>query len=352
MRYLKTLSACAVFLSAATASAQYDTVLTFDQMTGPIAGEPSTLAASVNDGAASYHAIKRRSPTESWIVKVDSFNSGTPTASLLFDWGASNLNPGRAWGIAGSDLVIGDGTTDTIYKVDTTTGTRSEYLPKADLLAQTGGDSLSGNQSLIRSDGELVFFEGDTDALWVTNGANTVVEFASNAALVNGMGDADADIDSQIAFDGGNTYFWGNGTTDSVYAYDPTAPAANPGDNITEIVTGSAISALTGNSTVGYGDMVFNPADGKVYFRELISRTFLSFDPSDPAGSLAVVLTRDQLEAGPAGGSFTIGPFSIVDGQLAWSFNAFSSGQTGYFVVPEPTTLSLLLLLVPAIRRR
>lgn len=351
MSSFKTLLASAALLAfIGAAQAQYKTVLTFEDMISPIAGDPETLAASVNNGTTSFHAIKRSGPTESWIVKVDGFNTGSPSASLLFDWGASNLNPGRAFGLAGNDLVIGDGTDDAVYKIDTTTGVRTDYLTKAQLFAQTGGDSIQGNSSIVRPDGELVFYELDTDALWVTNGAGSVTEFLSNEALVNATG-SDS-VSSQIALDDGGDYYYGNSSTDSIYVIDNDVPVVTPGDNILELVTGDMVSAVTGNASVSYGDMIFNPTDGLIYVRELISRTFVSFDPDDPAGTIAAVLTRDQLEAGPAESAFTIGPFSLVDGQLAWSLNAFSSGVTGYYTIPEPSTLLMLTLIVPMFRRR
>lgn len=348
--YSITVTALAVLaLGVSQASAaSYLEVLSGSTLFGAVTTDtPTILGGSVNDGSTSYHVVKRSSPSLSWIVKVENFNSATPTTSVLTSWN-DNLNMGRALGLAGGNIVIGDGQTDSVYKVDTTTGAVTTVLTTAELFAQTGGDTLQGNSSYVRADGELIFLETDTDALYITNGPSSVSTYLSQEALANSQGVSlgSGTVSSQITFVGDSMYYGAN-NTDSLYVYDPTASSSTPGDNISTVFSQADIIALTGGTSAGYADLIFNDADGLVYFRETSSRSFMSFDPSDPLNTLSTVLNQTELEAGPAASAFTIGPASLVDGEFAWSL---SSG--GYFAVPEPTTLVLIGLAALMIRRR
>lgn len=348
-RLISLTSLLVLTLCVAQASADYREVLSAGSLFGAVQNDtPTILGGSINDGATtSYHVVKRSSPSNSWIVKVENFDSGAPSMSVLTPW-SGNLNMGRGLGLAGNDIVLGDGTTDSVYKVNATTGAITTYVTKAELLAQTGGDALQGNSSYVRPDGELIFLETDTDAVYVTAGASTVNEFLSQEALANSQGVSlgSGTVSSQIDFIGDLMYYGAN-SSDALYAYDPMAPAPTPGDNISTVLNQSDITTVTGSASAGFGDLIYNDADGLVYFRETVSRSFLSFDPTDPVNTLTTVLSRTQLEDGPAGTTFTIGPASLIDGEFAWSSN-----PNGYYTIPEPSALILLGLATLMVRRR
>lgn len=344
------LAAALVAVVCGQVTLGYDEVVSAQSLFATVTTDtPNTLGGSVNDGlSTSYHVVKRSSPSISWIVKVDGYNTGAPVSSVLTQWD-NNLNMGRAMGVSGTDVIIGDGTLDTIYKFNTTTGVSTEYVSKAAILAQTGGDAIQGNYSFVRPDGELVFWEDDTDSLWVTTGVGTVQSYLTNEAMANSQGVAvgSGRISSQLAFVGDVMYFGEGTNTDAIYAYDPAAAATNPGDNISQVLSQADILAVTGATTANFADMIYNPADGLIYFRELTSKSFMAFDPTDAANTLATILTTAELEAGPAGSSFTIGPASIVDGEFAWSSN-----PNGYYRLPEPASLMLIGLATLVLRRR
>jgi len=310
-------------------SADYLQIATLEELasvaTPTPTGVPTTIGgvALTADGSTGYAVIKRTTNSYSWIVKISNFAQPSQTISMFYDWGASNLNMGQALYISGDSLIIGDGTDDTIYKIELASAARSVYLSKAQLIAQSGvsAPNLQGNNSGLTNNGELVFYQSASPTgHYVTTGPGTITSFLSVSSIIS----------SAIAFDPAGNAYWGNNSTGGIIKYD--------GTDFTEFVSANAIKAVSGATSTGFVNFRYNAADGKIYFRESGSGTFMSVEVANPA-LVETVLTNNQLTFGLAGGTQTIGPFNFCNGNLVWSRN-----PTGIFMIPEPLTLSLLSL--------
>ncbi len=338
-------------LAAPAFGASYNQELTWDDIKGT--GGSRAVYSTVLDGTTAYNFLNLEDAAfpgdYGRITKVTDIE-GTRTYTELvgtFDWLMTTGEDGiNGWYGAGlvevggqKYLQFSETYSDAVWRVNVDTGAISSYVTNAQIQAATGESSPLVLGSATTYGTETYFYEGRTDSIYRTNAGNVEL-FLSDADLTAITGNDR--VTGGITFDADGNMIWGSSTSDAMYSYDGTTGST--------LLSTADITAVTGETSASFGDIFFAP-DGNVYFYENSSDGIMSFDPSDAANTLAYVLTEAELIAGPAG--------SDSVGQMAWYYNSIgwtpvsTSATPGFYAVPEPTTLGLLLVgVVGLIRRR
>ncbi|MEM0924763.1 MAG: hypothetical protein AAGJ83_01875, partial [Planctomycetota bacterium] len=230
--------------------------------------------------------------------------------------------------ISGDFLQFAETGSDSIWRVDKSTGAISEYVSSSTIAAFTG---LSSVQLLsphtVALNGEHAFYEGQSDSVLITAGGSAVTTLISSSQLTSVSGN-DA-VSGGITFDNSGGLIWGSNTSDALYRWD--------GSDGSELLSTSEVTAVTGESAVGFGDIFFAP-DNLIYFYETRSDGILSFNPNDAANTLQFVLKEDELINGPEG-SDSVSGFTWYEDSIAWS-PVSPSATMGLFgsvaAIPEP----------------
>ncbi len=231
---------------------------------------------------------------------------------------------------------------NSVWEVDTTTGTPVRVVSEATIDGLTiGSVNLTASSSML-SDGTAIVYDGTSDSVYQITPGGFVFNQISDTELAALMGGTTATyVGSGFTLVGSDLYF-GSNFGDSLYKWNVIT------DTGSVVFDTAALEALSDDidGIAGIDDVFFAP-DGLIYFYEDDADYIYSFDPADPAGTLAVVLTEDQLNAGP--GSDAVAQLSWWNGNLAWT-----DQRDGFYAVPEPTTamLGVLAALGVIARRR
>ena len=314
----------------------YLQVLTKDQIQGT--GGSRACYATIIEGTTAYNILsltgdpKNTSDSGRITVTAD-VGTATPVTTELLStsaWSAASGGVTSMTGfygaaISGDYIQFSDTGTDAIWRVHKTTGAVTPYVSKAQIETQLG--IAIGSTSLLASRGigpdeEHYVYEGTSDSFIRTTGTGTVQTYISKVELeiLTGTGNS-AQISGGITFDGSGRMIFGNGGSDSIYAWDDSAAAGNEGSLL---LSTSDITAVTGMAGAGGFMDIFYAPDGKVYFYEMTADGILSFDPTDPVNSLAFVLTSAELVAGPDG-NYSVSQFTWYNGGIAWTPNSPSA---------------------------
>jgi hypothetical protein len=299
------------------------------------------LDAVVVDGTTTYNVVRQNGtqPTEHIITKVTNAGTGSQAVATLmttaqFDTydAANNLAMSYGVEVVGKKLRSGNFFANELIDVDLTSGAPSTFVSNAAIMAHTGQASASvGAQSVINPSGGVTFYESAADYILETDAAGNLTTTLTDLQLTAIQGNDT--LSSGLAYDGSGDLYWGDSTTDAMYKWD--------GSTGSTVLTQAQIIAVTGYTSAGFGDMILAP-DGKIYFYESSADYLMSFDPANPVGTLATVLTDLELIAGP-GNSDIVQKLTWFNGNLAWNVTSASSGRTpGFYVIPEPATLALL----------
>lgn len=345
---IRTLSIASLLglLCAPTAfSGTYYEVFSQAEASGSIAS-PFLDTVAVKDGNA--YAIVRDT-TSSDVGAVVKYDGSTFTEIMdTADWlgAGATTDIGGFLGAAVIDRGLGDQVRfvnffdNSIWEVDATTGTPVRVVSDASISVFTGGSvNLSASNSML-SDGTAIVYDGVSDSVLQITPGGFVFNQISSAELTALTG-SDILSGTGFALVGTDIYF-GSNSSDSLYAWDIIS------DTGSLVLDTAALEALSDDidGRVGIDDIYYAP-DGLVYFYEDDADYIYSFDPADPAGTLAVVLTEQQLNDGP--GTDSVAQFSWWDGNLAWT-----DQRDGFYSIPEPTSalLGVIALAGFAARRR
>lgn len=250
---------------------------------------------------------------------------------------------------SGGNLLILENTTDQVVQIDQMTGAASLLLSNSALdtaIGNTGPSVQFGAVSPVT--GNPYFYEADTDAIYEVTAVDTVVSVVDAATLTTVTGDS---TPGGLAIDNSGVLYFGQSTDpENVSFLDLSGPTSGT------LITEADVLAVQGAGTdIGISSTAFTFVNGNLVFANTgTPDNFVSFDPADPAGTLAIALSEGALLSGPAASAAAIA-FSSFNGNLAW-FNLSSGGGgvPGIYAVPEPSTLALVVaLVVPfALRRR
>ncbi|MEM9295434.1 MAG: PEP-CTERM sorting domain-containing protein [Planctomycetota bacterium] len=299
-----------------------------------------TVATSADFGTA--YALQRE-PSGAVLGQSLTAFDGTSFTTIadIPDFAVEVLGtPGMA--VVGGSIRLMDSLANTVTEIDLGTGAVTEVVSTADFTAALGAASNTAFYE-VASDGTIYGVEASLDQLYVVSPGNVVDVEIAPATFVANFGT----VIGGIGIEGDNVLI-GSNSNDELYAWDTVS------DTFSTVLTTAEIEAVTDDidGRAGFGDIFLAP-DGLVYFYENDSDYLLSYDPSDPVGTLAVVLTEAELDA-PAFGSDTINQLSWWDDPTYGEGIAWTDGSLGYYTIPEPTTMALLGLggLAAARRRR
>ncbi len=335
------LTMMATLAVAVTAQAAgYEQVLTLDQVQGT--GGSKINYGTLIEGGTAYNFMNigghAKNPDDAGRITVTTgVGTANPVTTELVSstaWqiasGGSNMTGFYGYGISGDYLQFAETSSDTVWRVHKTTGAISKLASKSDIDTFIGGTGPSILSPQTAHNGNHYFYEGDTDSVLVVNGSGMISTYISDLQLISVAGTDN--LNGGITFVG-NDLVWGSSFSDAMYLWDDSANSGS------ELLSTAEITAVTGMSAVSFGDIFYAP-DGNVYFYDNTADGILSFDPANASGTLAFVLTEDELVAGP-GGSNSVGQFTWYDGNIAWTqLSPVLPG--GLYTVPEPMTILLL----------
>ncbi|MEQ8847035.1 PEP-CTERM sorting domain-containing protein [Botrimarina sp.] len=340
------LAAMMVALSApASLGAMYFEVFTEAEAAGSQAS-PFLDTVAVKDGVAYALVRDITGASGGSVVAYDgsTFTEIMDSAAWLAAGATSDI--GGFLGASVVDRGLGDKVRflnffdNSIWEVDTTTGTPVRVVSEAMINAFTAGAvNLTASNAML-PDGTAIAYDGTSDSVLQITPGGFVFNQISSAELSSLTGSSNLS-GTGFTLVGADLYF-GSNSGDSLYKWNVIS------DTGSVVFDTAALEALSDDidGSAGIDDVFFAP-DGLVYFYEDDADYIYSFDPADPTGTLAVVLTEDELNAGP--GSDGVAQFAWWNGGLAWT----DQGDGFYSLVPEPTSALLLSLAAAAgLRRR
>ncbi|MGL4511457.1 MAG: hypothetical protein ACRCT8_00060 [Lacipirellulaceae bacterium] len=346
-RSLKLTSLFAAALALAggqSASANY--VQIFSASAANSASVPSGFLDTVVVSGSTAYALTRNSTTAVGGA-LTAFNGGSfSTVMAPSQWVSTAVDPTGSQGaaIVGGVFRTTNFFSQSAWEINLGAGTPTEVILKASIDAVTTGSASLPAQFEVTASGEIFAYNATSNnrlILQVSPSNTIAVEIpvatwpslfgAGNPnATINGLGVA------------GTTLYLGSNSSDTIVAWDT---AANTG---AVALSTANITAVTGSATAGFGDILGAP-NGLVYFRESVSDSILSFNPANPAGTLATVLTGAQLGAGP--GTTNVAQLGWWGGNLAWTVQG-NAATSGFFAIPEPASALMAVVALAGLGAR
>lgn len=341
-------TALAVSALALPAAGQYQQLYSFSEI-NPDGGTGNISGVSVIGGELVFTVTDFQGFNSARITSTPSLTPLINSTDLLLA-GADNrgVDPNQFFANSPTTAFFGDRLSDGIFTLDLTTNTLTSVATKSDIQAFTGATSSAqagvGEQALLPG-GDLVIYESISDSLIRVTTSGTFSTVATDVEIANFVGNDT--INGLTAATTGQTLYFGDSTEDSIYSLDFSS--ANQFD---VVLSASDITNFTGATGVGFNHMLY-AEDGNIYFYETTSDSIYSFDPTDAANTLSLVIGEDDLNAGPAGTDFVNGLVWYEDQIAWWVISSTSTREAGLYTVPEPTSLALLGLGgLLALRRR
>ncbi len=332
---LRTISLCAALAVALpqVVSAQYIELFSEAQVAGGV-NNPALNTVTTSGGVA--YAFSNGDGAND-VGSVVAFDGSTfTTISTVAQWqatGSSNdlfaFNGAGVVSTGSGDILRFVHTQDNaVYDIDIATGVVTEAVSSTDFDTAVG---LSVNLPAFfetASDGTIYALDSASDQILVVSPTNSISIEINTSDLATAVGGTSI---GGIGIQGNNVLI-GSNNNDELIAWDTVL------DTASVVLDTATIDALTDDvdGNVGFGD-IFSAPDGLVYFYETDADFLFSYDPINPAGTLAVVLTEAQLLAGP--GTDILGQISWWNGNVAWT-----NISRGFYTVPEPTTALLALI--------
>jgi hypothetical protein len=275
------------------------------------------------------------------IVAFDGSSFSTVMTQAQWDaTGSTNeITGGNGASLVGNTLKTLNFFDNALYETDVTTGVTTLAVSDLQFNALVGADANFSGFYADAPTGRIFAIETVTDQ---------VVEIAPDNSLSIAIDSADfASLAGGTSVTGigvmGDKILIGSNSNDSLVAYDSLT------DTFATVLTTAEIESVTDDidGRAGFFGNIFFAPDGLVYFYESDSDYLLSYDPFDPAGTLAAVVTEQEFIDGPS--SDTINQLVWYEGQIA-----FTDQSTGFYTIPEPASLTLVAagVAVCSLRRR
>jgi len=330
------LAAAGLVLSLAASS---QAVTTITQLVPASVSGTNTQAVAI-DGTTAYFLDS----TPNQIIKVTNVGSGNTPSTLVSASAWTAANDGSSPGITGwygssvynGSLYFAITSSDSIYRVNTTTGAVSTFLSNIDIALTTGTTTNLLSQYTVTSTGGVVFYEGTGKNVWIASSDGAISSYLT-ASQWQTYGTS---LTGAFTFDSaGNFYF---ATNSGIYSKSATTGV------ISQVLSNSSYGNVT-----ALKDILIAP-DGNVYFQDNTTKNIWVFDLDNPS-IVSVYVSKAELLASTGGTSVgaNIGELVWLDGKLAWNIYVAGSYSGLYAVaVPEVASVSLLGLGAAALLQR
>ena len=311
-------------------------------------GVASPLLNTVTSSGGTAYAVIQS--TSSVSGNVTAYNGSFTPVMAPTAWASADPSGLAGAGIVGGVFRTVHSASNSVFEVNLGTGVSTQVVPTASISAVTGG-----TPSLV------AFFEttasGDIYAYNAASGNRQIVKISSSNVVTQAVSQANYNTlftstgnVNGLGF-GGSTIYLGGGASTATRYLAGWNTSTNTGSTI---LSNAQLLAFTGGTSISFGDIYAAP-DGRVYFFESTSNAILSFNPANPAPTLATVYSSADLAAGP--GTTNVGQLSWWNGGIAWSIGGTAS-TSGYFAaIPESSAaafggLSVVASSVIALVRR
>lgn len=233
--------------------------------------------------------------------------------------------------IWGDYLQFGDTFSKQIWRVHKSTGELTLYISRDAVTNALGINTLNWTSANMtdRRDGAVIFYESGSRQIVRALATNDIATFISAQDLSNAFGYAT--IVGGMTIDANGMFYASSGTSGAtrfVFRRDLT--------NGLEVVLPTAvISNLVKESSIIIQDIFYAP-DGWIYVavsRSQNMNNILRFHPANPAGTLEMVLDKDQLAATVSGNQ--VSSFDWNKG-LTWHTHQLRKGIYSYFTDLQP----------------
>ncbi len=352
-RSLAIAAGCLLTASAAAQAATYDTLLSIGDVRS--ASNFNYASTHVFDGTTGYFIMRdvETSHTATYdteISKVTDVGGAEVQTTLVnaAQWlsytGSDLILPGAHAKVIGDSLQLIDQSTDSVYRVNTTTGAMSTVVSPTDILTLTGLTELQVREECtFDSQGNMYFYEDKSDQILTVDTAGVLSVFIDKATLQTAVGDASllSYVSGAIAFDWDGNFYWtlsgassapGDVSRGSIYKMNAEDSTFSKALTQPEIVTVSKTDPFFGANYAAFNDMVLGP-DGWFYTFERGNSSVLRFDPEDPSATIELLFSQPDLEAGDMGVKY-INDFATFGDLLTWTRLSPSEGGIYYYETP------------------
>jgi hypothetical protein len=288
-------------------------------------GSGAIYAHAIRGGTAYCHLTLSAGAQITRVDNISSSNQQTTTLLSTTDWlmRASNTYMAAFFGfdVYSNFVEFGDTFTDEIWRLGRDDGQLSLYVSEAVISNYTGYDSVQwlAPYCVNPANGEVAFYEGQSDQILVTTGPGAVTTLVSKAELENIFGNSS--VSGGMTYDAAGAFYWGNNTIDALCGLET--------NGIVKVVLSQIqITSVTGESAVHLGEIYLAP-DGWIYFgaRGADEYDILRFRPENPALTLEMYITQEEIKNSVAG-SANVVTMSTYNHALTWH----QFGRNGIYV--------------------
>jgi Dockerin type I domain len=315
------------------------------------------------EGTTSYHIVRdvEGVVTPNWgsqIVRVDNFTTSPSNTVLVTDgqWKATtgidpvsgSILPSTVFGIVGDWLLFGDIVTDSIWRVNKTTGIFDAYVAENQIMNYTEEDDANLiDASAINAAGEMAFYDQDSDSILLTDGPGQMTTLVTMAEYTTLTGSTPTNfVSGGMAFDADGDLFW---TRDEKAIYRRDVSTGDLSVVLTQaeiqtVTTDSEAGGSPFNTSVEFNDVHIGE-DGWFYFYDRAgfagaAQGILRFDPDaeTPLDTLEYFVTEADLTT--LMGTHYVSDLSWYEGGIAWSQGLHKPEGCGLYWKEAPVDLA------------
>ncbi len=248
---------------------------------------------------------------ESRVIRIDQIDNDPNTIILVSNSQWKNLTnssetntilPGNRIGVIGDSLYFLDQTTDSIYRVHTTTGAIKRIVDPNDIAAVTGESNVRLlSPTAFSPSHQIAFYEETSDSLLLMEQDCSVRVLIGKNDFIQLYGKTMTNyVAGGMTYNGAGVLFWtsshqGSSGTGGIYRRDPNGVMSQVVDELTIRKNTSSFYPF-----VEYNDIISGPDDYLYFYdRRADFDSIVGYNLADP--NFTVVVSRSDLINGVAG---------------------------------------------------